>query len=107
MNPMKNIAPGLLVIVFALTSFAAQGKNVSYKSGDETVQGVLYPPPGKGPFTAIIVIPEYWGLNEWVKEEASKLPEQGYVALALVLYRGKVADNPELSDELMRGLPED
>jgi hypothetical protein len=50
---MKNIAPGLLVMVFALTSFAAEGKNVSYKSGGETVQGILYPPPGKGPFPAI------------------------------------------------------
>ena len=104
---MKNIAPGLLVIVFALTSFAAQGKNVSYKSGDETVQGMLYTPPGKGPFPAMIVIHEYWGLNQWVKEQASKLSDQGYVALAVDLYRGKVADNPELAHELMRGLPED
>ena len=104
---MKNIAPGLLVIVFALTSFATQGKNVSYKSGDETVQGMLYTPPGKGPFPAIIVIHEYWGLNQWVKEQASKLSDQGYVALAVDLYRGKVADNPELAHELMRGLPED
>src|SRR5260370_39846213 len=64
-------------------------------------------PPGKGPFRAIIVIHEYWGLNEWVKEQPSKLSEQGYVALAVNLYRGKVADNPELAHELMRGLPED
>jgi carboxymethylenebutenolidase len=104
---MKNIAPGLLVMVFALASFAAEGKNVCYKSGGETVQGMLYPPPGKGPFPAIIVIHEYWGLNEWVKEQASKLSDQGYGALAVDLYRGKAADNPELAHELMRGLPED
>jgi len=104
---MKNVALGLLVIVFALASFAAEGKNVSYKSGGETVQGMLYTPPGKGPFHAIIVIHEYWGLNEWVKEQAAKLSDQGYVALAVDLYRGTVADNPELAHELMRGLPED
>ncbi len=104
---MKNIALGLLVVVFALASFAAEGKNVSFNSGGETVQGMLYTPPGKGPFPAIIVIHEYWGLNEWVKEQASKLSDQGYVALAVDLYRGKVADNPELAHELMRGLPED
>jgi carboxymethylenebutenolidase len=75
MNPLKNIAPGLLVIVFALTPFAAQGKKVSDESGDETVQGMLYTPPGKGPFPAILVIPEYWGLNQW--EQASKLSDQG------------------------------
>lgn len=107
MNPVKHIALGLLVVVSALASFAAEGKNVSYKSGDETVQAMLFTPPGKGPFPAIIVIHEYWGLNPWVKEQASKLSEQGYVALAVDLYRGKVADNPELAHELMRGLPED
>ena len=40
------------------TAFAAEGKSVSYKSGDETVQGVLYTPAGKGPFPALIVIHE-------------------------------------------------
>jgi carboxymethylenebutenolidase len=104
---MKNVALGLLVVVFALASFAAEGKNVSYNSGDETVRGMLYTPPGKGPLPAIIVIHEYWGLNQWVKEQASKLSDQGYVALAVDLYRGKVADNPELAHELMRGVPED
>jgi carboxymethylenebutenolidase len=106
-NPIKNIALGLLVVVFALASFAAEGNNISYNSGGETVQGMLYTPPEKGPFPAIIVIQEYWGLNECVKEQASKLSDQGYVALAVDLYRGRVADNPELAHELMRGLPED
>jgi carboxymethylenebutenolidase len=41
------------------------------------------------------------------KEQASKLSDQGYVTLAVDLYRGKVADNPELGHELMRGLPQD
>jgi dienelactone hydrolase len=38
------------------------------------------------------VIHEYWGLNDWVKEQATKLAEPGYVALAIDLFRGKVAD---------------
>ena len=36
----------------AISSLATDGKTVSYKSGDETVQGVLYTPPGKGPCRA-------------------------------------------------------
>ena len=36
-----------------------------------------------------------------------KFADQGYVALAVDLYRGKVADTPELAHELMRGVPED
>jgi carboxymethylenebutenolidase len=95
------------VILFAMTAFASEGKSVSYKSGDETVQGLLYTPAGKGPFPAIIVIPEWWGLNDWVKEQASKFADEGYVALAFDVYRGKVATTPDEAHELMRGLPED
>ena len=100
----------LAVIIFALiasTSFAANSKTVSYKSGDETVNAVLYTPVGKGPFPAIIVIHEWWGLNDWVKDQASKLADQGYEALAIDLYRGKVATTPDMAHEIMRGVPED
>jgi carboxymethylenebutenolidase len=94
-------------LLFALSAFAADGKSVTYKSGDETVQGILYTPAGKGPFPAIIVIHEYWGLNDWVKEQASKLSDEGYVTLAIDLYRGKVATTPDVAHEIMRGVPED
>jgi carboxymethylenebutenolidase len=97
----------LAILLFALSSFAADAKQVSYKSGDETVQGLLYTPNGSGPFPAIIVIHEWWGLNDWVKEQASKLSDRGYVALAVDLYRGKVATSPDEAHELMRGVPED
>ena len=108
---MKNIFATLFALLFAAVfvtaSFAADGKTVSYKSGDETVQAVLYTPPGKGPFPAIVVIHEWWGLNDWVKEQASKLADQGYEALAIDLYRGKVATTPDMAHEIMRGVPED
>ncbi|MGA3055093.1 MAG: dienelactone hydrolase family protein [Candidatus Korobacteraceae bacterium] len=92
---------------FALTAYAADSRNVSYKSGDETVNAVMYTPPGKGPFPALVVIHEWWGLNDWVKEQASKLADQGYVTLAIDLYRGKVATTPDEAHEIMRGVPED
>lgn len=97
----------LAVLFAAAAALAADGKTVSYKSGDETVQGVLYTPTGKGPFPALVVIHEWWGLNDWVKEQASKLADQGYVSLAVDLYRGKVATTPDMAHELMRGVPED
>jgi carboxymethylenebutenolidase len=97
----------ILTFLFAISSFAATGKSVSYKSGDETVQGMIYTPSGKGPFPGIVVIHEWWGLNDWVKEQASKLADQGYEALAIDLYRGKVATTPDEAHELMRGVPED
>jgi carboxymethylenebutenolidase len=97
----------LLLIASSASAATSKSKDVSYKSGDETVKGILYTPEGKGPFPAIIVIHEWWGLNDWVKEEASKLSDEGYVALAIDLYRGKVATTPEEAHEMMRGVPED
>lgn len=104
---MKITLISALLIAFTLSAFAAEGKPVSYKSGDETVNAILYTPPGKGPFPALVVIHEWWGLNDWVKEQASKLADQGYVTLAIDLYRGKVATTSEQAHEIMRGVPND
>lgn len=104
---MKALILFSAVTLFAMSTFASEGKQVSYKSGDETVQGMLYSPTGKGPFPALIVIHEWWGLDDWVKEQASKFADAGYVALAIDLYRGKSTANPEEAHELMRGVPED
>jgi len=103
----RTLALLFAVLLLAAFALAADGKSVSYKSGDETVQGMLYKPAGNGPFPALVVIHEWWGLNDWVKEQASKLADEGYVALAVDLYRGKVATTPEMAHEIMRGVPED
>ncbi len=86
---------------------AIEGKQVSYRSGDDTVNAMLYSPKGSGPFPALVVVHEWWGLNDWVKDQASKLADQGYETLAIDLYRGKVASDAGEAHELMRGVPED
>lgn len=105
---MKTLVASILAFVsLASQARAADSKTVSYKSGDETVQGILFTPSGKGPFPAIIAIHEWWGLNDWVKEQASRLADQGYETLAIDLYRGKVATTPDEAHQIMRGVPED
>ncbi len=104
---MKNILNVAIAVLLALPALAATPREVSYKSGDETVKGILYTPDGKGPFPGIVVIHEFWGLNDWVKEQAAKLAGEGYAALAIDLYRGKVATTPDEAHEIMRGVPED
>src|ERR1700719_4906351 len=104
---MKTLCAVWIVLLLAVATFAADGKPVSYKSGDETVNAVLYTPVGKGPYPAIIVIHEWWGLNDWVKDQAAKLAGEGYVALAIDLYRGKVATTPDQAHEIMRAGAED
>ncbi len=96
-----------LIGLLAITAVAAEPQVVSYHSGDETVQATLYMPKGDGPFPALVVIHEWWGLNDWVKQQASNLADQGYVALAIDLYRGQVATTPDEAHQIMRGVPED
>ena len=104
---MKKIFWLAVLSLLTQAALAASAKDVSFQSGDETVRGILYTPDGRGPFPGIVVIHEYWGLNDWVKEQASKLAGEGYAAWAIDLYRGKVATTPEEAHEIMRGVPED
>lgn len=82
-------------------------QTVSFSSSTETVHGVLFRPQGAGSFPAIVIIHEWWGLNDWVKQQAQMFAEHGYVTLAVDLYRGQVATDPEMAHELMRALPQD
>ena len=70
----------------------------------EKVTGFLALPRDPRRHRAIIVIHEWWGLNEWVKEQAEKLAANGYVALAVDLYQGKVTADPSEARKLKRGL---
>ena len=64
-------------------------------------------PAGTAAAPAVIVIHEWWGLNEQIREVARRLARRGYVAIVPDLYHGKVADDPELAHTLSRGLDED
>jgi carboxymethylenebutenolidase len=99
------LALALLVLTVGVKTFAQQV--VTFPSGGETASGFLYLPQGAGPHPAVIVIQEYWGVNDWIKQEAAGFAASGYVALAVDLYRGKVADSPDMAHEMMRGLPQD
>lgn len=85
-----------------------RGKFVNFKSTAGDARGYLsLPDDNKMTHPGIIVIQEWWGLNEWVMQQADRFAKQGYVALAVDLYRGKVATTQDEAHELMRGLPED
>jgi carboxymethylenebutenolidase len=96
-----------VALAFAALALPAKTETIALRSGDETVSAYLAVPDSGGPHPALVVIHEWWGLNDWVKEQAQKFAEQGYVALAVDLYRGKVAYDPNLAHELSRGLPQD
>lgn len=112
MRKFLKITGALCVLIFILIGAnlgwaAITTTEVRYESGDETVKAFLAVPEGKGPFPALVVIHEWWGLNDWVKENAKTFAEKGYVALAIDLYRGESTSDPGEARELKRGVPED
>jgi len=97
----------LLLVPAAGLAASVKTQTVNFPSGTETISGYLALPESPGQHPALVVIHEWWGLNDWVKEQARKFAAQGYVALAVDLYRGKVAYDPALAHELSRGMPQD
>jgi len=108
---MRRIAMlvGLGLFVAPLWSAQASVKTetVHFKSGPETVSGYLAMPDSPGRHPALVVIQEWWGLNDWVREQAREFAQQGYVALAPDLYHGKVATVPAEARKLAQSLPRD
>lgn len=80
---------------------------VTLREGTDPLGAYVAWPGGKGPFPALVVVHEWWGLNDWVKKQARDLAGRGYVAVAVDLYRGQVAGDADAAHQLMRGLPQD
>jgi carboxymethylenebutenolidase len=81
--------------------------DITIKAGDEEFKAFVAVPEGKGPFPGIVVIQEWWGLNDWIKENAKRFAGKGFVAIAPDLYHGKVTDDPKEAAQLIKGLPKD
>jgi carboxymethylenebutenolidase len=82
-------------------------KAVKYLSGSDSVQAYFTTPEREGKFPAIIVIHEWWGLNDWARNCADVFKNKGYAALAIDLYRGKATHNLEEAQQLMNSLSPD
>ncbi|HKP70155.1 MAG TPA: dienelactone hydrolase family protein [Pyrinomonadaceae bacterium] len=53
---------------------------------------------------AVVVIQEWWGLNDHIKDIADRWADEGFIAIAPDLYRGKVATNSEDAGRMMQDL---
>lgn len=73
----------------------------STPNGDTTAYVAMPDTPnGK----AVVVVHEWWGLNDHVKDIAGRYASEGFIAIAPDLYRGKVATNPDEASKMMHGL---
>lgn len=73
------------------------GESVEYMPG---VTGYLSTPEGNGPFPGVILIHEWWGLNDDIKSIADRFAQEGYAALAVDLYDGESTTERERAGEL-------
>jgi dienelactone hydrolase len=81
------------------------GTTVTFKRPDEQIiQGYLAEPEHAAGAAAIVVIQEWWGVNEQIRGVADRLASAGYVALVPDLYRGKSTVEAEEAHHLMTGL---
>lgn len=64
-------------------------KTVKYLSGKDTVLAYFSLPQGEETFPSVILVHDWRGLNDWIKDNADIFAKRGYAALAIDLYRGK------------------
>src|SRR5215212_799886 len=87
---MNRLPKWVTMIVLSLTLLArgeVKTKTVEYKDGDTTLKGFLaYDDAVEGKRPGILVVPEWWGLNDYPKSRAEKLAKLGYVAFAADIY---------------------
>jgi len=95
-TPVASTAPKREVI----TSRIAYGE-----SGDRNLHGYLsVPADATGSLPALIVIHEWWGLNDNIRDTAERLAAEGYITLAVDLYGEQVAETPKEAMKLMQNL---
>ena len=94
----------LFLLSFSFPINAQKSKEVSYMSNQDSVLGYLSLPKGDGEHPALILVHEWWGVTQWMKDNADMFAQKGYVALCIDLYRGKVTDKPEEAMKLSQSL---
>lgn len=91
-------ALALTLLFFTSSALAAVvGKDVSYKAGETVMKGFLaFDDAVKGKRAGVLVVPEWWGANDYARKRARMLASEGYVALVVDMYgNGQVATNPK------------
>lgn len=96
------IAAHLSPLPFAFTSKAG-GAMVTFAAGSKAANG-FYIPAKEGNKAAVVVVHEWWGLNDYIKKYAERLHDDlGVAVLAVDMYDGKVTADRNEAAKLMQG----
>ena len=111
---MTQLAIGTLGFLPAFSSAASaavEGREVVYQAGGATLKGYLASDLGRsGPRPGVLVVPEWWGLNDYARRRARMLADLGFTALAVDMYgEGRAVTLPDeaaaLAGNIRRSLP--
>ena len=98
---MKLFLPSIAVLLCLAVVARAEIKTqtVEYKDGDVTLKGYLaYDDAVAGKRPGVLVVPEWWGLNDYVKSRTEQLARLGYVAFAADIYgEGFTTSDPKVA----------
>ena len=103
----KGDKPTATPIAVADPTVPVTGQTVTYATiGGQPITGYLAQPTEStnDSLPAILTIHEWWGLNENIEAMTRRLAGEGYSVLALDLYNGQVATDPEAARDLMRSV---
>lgn len=103
----KLLALAATLGIFSGTTQAElREQTVSYRSGDTTLRGYLvWDDAIEGKRPGVLVVHEFWGLNEYPRSRARMLAKLGYTALAVDMYgEGKVGDHPTEASAFMTAM---
>jgi carboxymethylenebutenolidase len=75
---------------------------IQFQGNGATCDGYLASPDGGGP--GVIVIQEWWGLNDHIKDICNRFAGEGFAALAPDLYQGKITTAPDEAGKMMMAL---
>ncbi|OGP24973.1 MAG: hypothetical protein A2038_00625 [Deltaproteobacteria bacterium GWA2_57_13] len=75
-----------------------------YPSGEGGVDSYMSRPTAKGAWPAVIILYEWWGLEEHFRDLSRSLAQEGFVALVPDLYHGKVTSSPQEAAKLKTSL---
>jgi dienelactone hydrolase len=107
---IMNPRTGIILLAVLLLAATAQAKiitqTVAYNQGGVALEGHLaYDDAVSGKRPGILVVHEWWGLNDYARSRAELLAKMGYVAFALDMYgKGKSTDHPDQASAWMKSV---
>jgi dienelactone hydrolase len=103
-SPAAFLLAAVLAPASGLVSAEIQTRSIDYKVNGESFTGyIAYDDEADGKRPGVLVVHEWWGHNEFARQQAERLAAEGYTAFALDMYgSGKLAEHPDNAQQFMQ-----